>query len=181
MFAALALVTRLSAQAPPFDREAFEKRLKTATNLEAYEIVRTAFEKKDIETLLACNDAGETQRSFLRMYRRSKDEELKARLAERMLRNETLWPPDPPPTVVRSRQTIASYYILGMICEAISGRLGNVSSVEDLHDNAQLRIRLADRLQASLSGSKPATSASEPSVDLPPRQDASLVEKVPPP
>lgn len=137
----------------PFDRAAFEKRLEGASNEQAHEIVRAAFQRGDVEALLACNNLPETQVYFFDEFSHSKDVELKAHLAERMLRDDTLWKPDPPLDNVRSRIAIAQVPTMGVIHEIILQRLGNIVSVEDLLADPQLRVRVADQLRASLTGS----------------------------
>ncbi len=149
-------VSRVGGQQPQtIERAEVEKRMTTESNRDADQYVRTAFENQDIATLVACVEVPAAQSKLARSYKASTDNQFKAQLAVSMLRSETIFAPFPPLAVLRGGEGGFKIYFMEMIRPVISEHIGNVPSTIDLLADAQLRLRVADQLEASITNPAP--------------------------
>lgn len=141
----------IGQESQPFDPTKFKQHLATTSNTEAHDIIRAAFGQRNVEALVTCIDVETAVGYFADEYEASKDDDLKFQLALQMLRSETIFKSLPPLAIVRSGES-TKYFLMRMIVSPISERLGNVGSAEELVADAKLRLRVADRLEASING-----------------------------
>ena len=165
---------------PAEDRQ----RLMKLSNTELLDVVRVAFEQRDVDTLIAGVESEVTSAYFVHEYNASKDNDLKALLALRMLRSDTICKPFPPLAILRGGEGSDRYILMGMILPLITERLGDVIPVQELVMNAKLRLRVADRFEASIKGLPPKNLEPRPSKKSLHTEPASSTEisgaKIPP-
>src|SRR6266446_3385989 len=124
-------------QPAAFDHAGFDRRVKDLSPQQADELVTAAYSKRDIETLMACVTSPVTSASFYYGWSHA-DDDLKARLAVRMLRSETLFKPFPPLAILRGGAGVEQIVFMGMVVAAASGKLANVDSTDQLLENRDL-------------------------------------------
>jgi hypothetical protein len=160
---AFGMIASLMGQQPSsLNHVPLAERLKTYSDQETLDIVRAAFKQKDVKMLLACLQYQKSSGYLLNEYEASQDQDWKARVAVAMLREPALWNP---PADDFSRGGIAMLSVVEMIAPVISAKLQNAGSLENLAVDTQLRQRIADQLEASITSSPKINPPLNPLVD----------------